>query len=738
MTTTATAKTINEVGIDDLYRAGGGILTIDEAKHIHQIIKQAISKAKRSRLSAAEVWKEVVGKKVLKPNHPHSLHQRVYYSVYADWDTSINGPPLYWFPSLQDSKLTNLGKIMEIHGPKLLGTSYKDPIASFNLFREYTVRHPEVYWSIILKELSVTFHEPPKCILDTTDKSRPGGTWLPGSVLNIAECCLLPSIHPRKEDDSCAIVWRDEGDDDDSDVNRITLKQLREQVILVANALDRTFTKGDAIAIDMPMTVNAVIIYLAIILAGCVVVSIADSFAAKEIATRLRVSKAKAIFTQDFIVRGGRKFPLYSRVVEASPHKVIVLPVSGRNVGVQLREQDISWKDFLAYDNQHQRPNHFTPAYLPVDSMINILFSSGTTGEPKAIPWTQLSPIRSTAEGWAHINVGVGDVYCWPTNLGWVMGPILLFSCFLTGATLALYHGSPLGRGFGKFVQDAGVTVLGTVPSLVKTWKNTDCIKGLDWTKIKSFASTGETSNVDDDLWLSSKSYYKPIIECCGGTELASSYIQASPFQPQAFGAFSTASMTTGLVILDEHGVPYPDDKACVGEVGLFPLYLGATDRLLNADHNDVYFKGMPTFKGMRLRRHGDILKRTVGGYIVVQGRADDTMNLGGIKTSSVEIERVCDRADESILETAAVSVAPPDGGPELLVIFVVLKKGFNQQPEKLKTIFSKAIQTNLNPLFKVSNVKIIPEFPRTASNKLLRRVLRDQIQHELSVRSRM
>ena len=71
-------------------------------------------------------------------------------------------------------------------------------------------------------------------------------------------------------------------------------------------------------------------------------------------------------------------------------------------------------------------------------------------------------------------------------------------------------------------------------------------------------------------------------------------------------------------------------------------------------------------------------------------------------QTSSVEIERVCDRADESVLETAAVSVAPPDGGPELLMIFVVQKKGFDQQPEKLKTIFSKAIQTNLNPLFKV------------------------------------
>lgn len=74
-------------------------------------------------------------------------------------------------------------------------------------------------------------------------------------------------------------------------------------------------------------------------------------------------------------------------------------------------------------------------------------------GEPKAIPWTQLSPIRCSADGWAHNDIKVGDVYCWPTNLGWVMGPVLLFTCFLNGATLALYHGSPLGHGFGKFVQ---------------------------------------------------------------------------------------------------------------------------------------------------------------------------------------------------------------------------------------------------------------------------------------------
>ncbi|KAJ4972219.1 hypothetical protein NE237_005318 [Protea cynaroides] len=738
-------RKIEEVGVEDLVGAG---LSLEEARSFHESLKAAIliaqssSTAGEGTKAAAEpqkVWREITaeGRRLLKPWHPHALHQLIYYSVYSDWDLSTSGPPPYWFPSPLQAKNTNLGRLMEIHGPKLLGTLYQDPITSFSLFQKFTVQHPDVYWSLVLKELSVTFREGPRCILDTSDKSKHGGTWLPGSVLNIAESCLLPMDYPRKRDEDVVVIWRDEGLDDNP-INSMTLREFREQVMMVANALDTMFSRGDAIAIDMQMTVTAVVIYLAIILAGLVVVSIADSFAPKEIAIRLRVSNAKGIFTQDFIRRGGRNFPLYSRVVEAGPCKAIVIPVIGKDVGVQLRKHDLSWKDFLSCVDHLSRPFHYSPVYQSIDSITNILFSSGTTGEPKAIPWTQLSPIRAAGDIWAQQNIKTGDVYCWPTSLGWVAGSIVMYSCFLNGATLALYHGSPLGHGFGKFVQDAGVTFLGTVPSLVKTWKSTQCMEGLDWTNIKSFATAGEASYFDDDLWLSSKAYYRPVIDCCGGTETASSYIQGNLLQPQAFGAFSTASMTVGYVILDEHGVPYPDDKPCVGEVGLFPVYMGASDRLLNANHEEVYFKGMPMYKGMLLRRQGDIIQRTIGDYIIVQGRADDTMNLSGIKTSSVEIERVCNRTDDDVLETAAIGVAPVTGGPEQLVIFAVLKKGYNSTQEQLKLKFTRAIKSNLNPLFKVSHVRIVMEFPRTASNKLMRRVLRDQIKNELASQSRL
>lgn len=145
---------------------------------------------------------------------------------------------------------------METHGLRLLGSSYKDPIASYCLFQKFSVENPEVcldfcayivweidfhtslmfvndfqvYWSMFLKEISILFHRVPRCILDTSDKSKHGGTWLPGAVLNIAECCLLPVSYPRKHDNSLAIVWRNEGEDD-SPVNQLSLKELREQVM---------------------------------------------------------------------------------------------------------------------------------------------------------------------------------------------------------------------------------------------------------------------------------------------------------------------------------------------------------------------------------------------------------------------------------------------------------------------------------------------------------------------------
>ncbi|CAK9147864.1 unnamed protein product [Ilex paraguariensis] len=660
-----------------------------------------------------ETWQHV-SKHLLNPELPFSLHQMMYYGCYKDF-----GPdPPAWLPDPELANSTNVGQLLGRRGKEFLGSKYKDPISSFSEFQDFSVSTPEVYWTTILDEMNISFSVSPECIL-REDPSHPGGQWLPGACLNPAKNCL--SLNSKRTLDDIMVISRDEGDDE-MPINKMTLKELRSAVWLVAYAVEALgLEKGSAIAINMPMDINSVVIYLAIVLAGYVVVSIADSFAPSEISTRLIISKTKAIFTQDLIVRGNRRLPLYSRVVDAQSPMAIVIPTRGSSFSIKLRDGDISWHDFLERVKD-SKDIEFVAVEQPVEAFTNILFSSGTTGEPKAIPWTLATPLKAAADGWCHMDIRKGDVVAWPTNLGWMMGPWLVYASLLNGASIALYNGSPLGSGFAKFVQDAKVTMLGLIPSLVRAWKTANCTAGYDWTAVRCFGSTGEASSVDEYLWLMGRAQYKPIIEYCGGTEIGGGFVSGSLLQPQSLAAFSTPAMGCTLFILGEDGIPIPPNTPGTGELALGPLMFGASSTLLNADHHEVYFKRMPVWNGKVLRRHGDVFERTSRGYYHAHGRADDTMNLGGIKVSSVEIERICNAVDNNVLETAATGVPPPGGGPESLMIAVVFKDSNSSATDldKLKMSFNSALQKKLNPLFKVSYIIPLSSLPRTATNKVL------------------
>lgn len=649
--------------------------------------------------------------------------------VYKGWDEKILGPPPVWTPSIEEARKTNLGRFMAKHSTVLLGSEFSDPIKSYRSLQNFSVDYPEVFWPLVFSELNVTYFSPPSCILDTTS-SIPGGEWLPNALLNAAQLCLWPSLDGKRNDKNTAIIWRREGT---KNLNRVSLRELRERACIVANALEALgFGVGDPIAIDMPMNVESIVIYLGVVMSGCVVVSIADSFMAHEIEVRLDISKTKAIFTQDVIERGNQTFPLYSRVIEARAPLAVVVPSHGSTLKTKLREGDISWKSFLDLTEKLERPFEYSPRPLPSSSPSNILFSSGTTGTPKAIVWSHVTPLKPASDAWALHDTCEGDVLTWHSSIGWMMGPWLIYGALVNGGTMGIFEGRPTGREFAEFVQDAKVTMLGVIPSLVRAWRGSDAVKGLDWSSIRCFSSTGEASSFSDSLWLMGRTIpYRPIIEYCGGTEIGGAFIASCPLLTQGGSCFSTETMGTRMVLLDAEGREVEGENVS-GEVALLPSLLGGSTYLLNTDHHKVYFQGMPKYKKWNLRRHGDEFERLVGGFFRARGRVDDTMNLGGIKVSSVEIERVCNISHESIEETAAIGVSPIGGGPESLIVFVVLKGDSQISPEKLKIAMSKAIQSKLNPLFKIYSVSIVPKLPRTASNKVMRRVLRNQYQSKI------
>ena len=692
-----------------------------------------------SSLPIDSCWQQIV-QYILKPDHPFALHELLHHKTFSDWDAS-QGPPPAWLPSDRQKQATNIAALMQ---------SLK--IDSYPELHRWSIQHRAEFWEATIQRLGIRFRQKYKQIVDFSQGVE-SPQWLVDARLNIAESCFGAS------EDRPAIIFQSEG----GSLSTMTYGELNALSNRVANGLiEAGFCGGDAIAIAMPMTAEAVAIYLGIVKAGCAVVSIADSFAAGEIAMRLRLSKAKGIFTQDYILRAGKQLPLYAKVVAANAPKAIALPINS-TVTMEMRPGDLNWEDFLSPNSQFDA----VPAHPSAHS--NILFSSGTTGEPKAIPWTHTTPIKCAVDGYLHHDIHAGDVVAWPTNLGWMMGPWLIYASLINQGTIALYYDIPSDRGFGRFVQDARVNVLGLVPSLVSVWKTTGCMHGLDWSAIKAFSSTGECSNPQDMLFLMSLAGYKPIIEYCGGTEIGGAYITGTLVQPAAPATFSTPALGLDVIILDEVG--RTTDK---GEAFIVPPSIGLSNELLNKDHHQVYFANTPSFGSdqlpvtsdqlqvtsdqsqqfsplsplsslssegrtegrtegrIPLRRHGDQMERLPNGYYRALGRVDDTMNLGGIKVSAAEIEQTLNMV-AGIGETAAIAISPTEGGPGQLVVYAVVVSELPRTTEELKTSLQTAICQHLNPLFKIWDLVIVDALPRTASNKVMRRVLRDRYQTSLN-----
>jgi len=600
-----------------------------------------------------------------------------------------------WIPSPEFIETTNMAWLMK-----------QADAETYEELHAWSVHERERYWESVISRLGIQFSTPYDRVLDLSQGAE-APRWLPGATLNIADSCF------SAPGDSIAILHQSEG----GELKSMTVAELDAHSRRVASNLKREgFQPGDAIAIVMPMTADAIAIYLGIIRAGCAVIGIADSFQPKEIAVRLKLGHAKGVFIQDVTLRGGKSFPLYEKLLPEEQARAIVLP-AGDAICLKLRDGDISWESFL-----QENPDEPSEIGAP-EALSNILFSSGTTGDPKVIPWDHTTPIKCGGDAHFHQNIQPGDIVAWPTSLGWMMGPWLIYASLLNRATMAIFDGAPTGRSFGEFIARTNTTVLGVVPSLVSSWRNTNCLDGLDWTKIKAFSSTGECSCADDMAWLMAFAGNKPIVEYCGGTELAGAYIASTLTRPCPPGTFNTPILGIDMLILNEQG-----ESADRGELFLTPPSIGMSTRLLNRDHHEIYYAGTPTGPaGQLLRRHGDQIRKFPGGYWRAQGRADDTMNLGGIKVSSAEIEQAVQVVPE-IVETAAIAVAPNDG-PSQLVLFAVVKKDVQATPEQLKTAMQTAIKQDLNPLFKISEVVIVDSLPRTASNKVMRRVLRDRYQ---------
>lgn len=639
------------------------------------------------------LWQLYVASLRVGPERPFEEQWAAFERIFARRRPE-DGPPVVWTPDASYSASSNLTASMR-----------ELSFDSYTVFHRWSVEDKPAFWRYVLRRLGVVFSQPPDETMLNLTRGVRQPRWLPDALLNCVDSCFIAPPHKS------AIVTGSERDG----LRIVTYDELERLVNRVANGLGEHGIAPDAaIALYLPMTVECVAAYLGIIRSGRRVVSIADSFSPAEVQTRMAIAGAEIILTVDRYIRAGKPMPLFNKVCEAGAPKAIVIPFAGEPVA--LRTGDLLWDELLSSNDR------FASETGPPDRVTNCLFSSGTTGEPKAIPWTQLTPFKSAMDGHYHQDIHPSDVVAWPTNIGWMMGPWLIYATFINRATMALYEGAPHESGFTRFIRDAQVTVLGVIPSLVRVWRTSGVTDGVDWSGIRVFSSTGEPSNRYDYLWLMSRTgYLAPVIEYLGGTEIGGGHLTATVLQSASPSTFTTPALGVDVVILDETGHPVQEGQ--MGELFLIPPALGLSQTLLNRDHDSAYYDGCPDGPhGETLRRHGDQTLRLPGGFYRAQGRADDTMNLGGIKVSSLELERILETHD-AVYECAAVAVQSEGEGAEQLVVFVV--PAYTIERENLLNALRTLIGTQLNPLFKLSDLVLTDHLPRTASNKLMRRTLR-------------
>lgn len=665
------------------------------------------------------------------------LEGEVSFDVHAAWHALLashvpGGALPVWQPDADALTKSNVSRLLHSRG-----------FRTYAELHAWSVADPADYWQTTLTELALRFEAPPRNIRALVTERAPSENleppgelertrWLDGALLNVARACL-------EGDDACpAVIFARRGE-----TIQCSKGELRRRVRDAAAGLRAWgVAPGNTVVLSVPLSIEAVVCYLALLYVGAIVVCVAESYSEQEIAVRLRITQPSRLIVGDVVRRSGKVLPLYEKFAHADvPAAVIRLEPSGdeevlppnrpssaqraRSAVPPLRQGDVEWSSLNSdVPNGAERASHRPEAFpTPIAATNTVLFSSGTTGTPKAIPWTPACAIKAAADARWHLDVRGGDRLLWPTSLGWMMGAWSIFATLLNGAALVIYDDAPTLRGLGELVESARVTHLGVVPSLVRSWRETRTMEGLDWSHLRLFASTGECSNPTDMLYLMWLAGYRPVIEYCGGTEIAGGYITGTLLSPCVPSCFTTAALGQSFVCLDDEG-----NEGVTGEAYLTHPSIGLSSSLLNRDHHAEYYSGTPR---PNLRRHGDLIQWVTQTHFRVLGRADDTMNLGGVKVSAVELERACEDV-AGLREVAAIAVPPPTGGPSRLVLCVVdhaSPTGVipDSRLDSLQRELQARIRERVNPLFKVEQLLPMDALPRTASNKVMRRALRER-----------
>jgi acetoacetyl-CoA synthetase len=576
--------------------------------------------------------------------------------------------------------------------------------ADYQSLWAWSVEDLDGFWASIWDFFKIRSHAPYERVLD--EPKIQGAGWFEGTRLNYAEHALA------RRDDHPAIIARSET----GSPVEMSYKELADAVAAAAEGLRRIgVKKGDRVAALLPNTPEAVVGFLASASIGAVWSSCAPEFGVRSVVDRFRQIEPVVLLTVDGYVYRGKRFDLSDTIDRLRRD----LPGLKATVVVPYLDSQFTATDGLTNWGDLLEKVQAEPAFEPVEfgHPLWVLYSSGTTGLPKAIVQGHggiLIDHLKTAS--LHLDLGPDDRLFWYTSTGWMMWNFLI-SGLLVGGTIVLYDGDPATpdlTALWRLAEETGVTYFGTSATFIHACMRAGLAPGreLDLSRIRGLGSTGSPLSsegfewvyeaVNPDLLLNSFS---------GGTDICTGIVGACPLLPVHAGEIACRLLGAPVAAFDPDGRELVDELGelvLTGPMPSMPLYLwGDTD---GSRFRESYLTPYPD-----AWRHGDFVTITADGACVISGRSDSTLNRGGVRAGTADFYRVVEDMP-GILDSLVVDTGGVDGDGRL-VLLVVLDEN-SPLDETLTDRIRRKIRAELSPRHVPDEIHRIHEVPKTLNGK--------------------
>jgi acetyl-CoA synthetase len=614
-----------------------------------------------------------------------------------------------WKPTAERVEQANVTRLARAHG-----------IDAIDALRAASVADIGWFWDAVVKDLDLSFRQPYDQVVDLS-RGIEHPEWFVGGRLNVVDSCLTKWVADPASAQRIAVIHEAE----DGSVETLTFAELDAQVTRAAAGLAALGVgRGDAVAVFLPMVPAAVVTVYAVARLGAVLVPLFSGFAPTAIASRLQDADAKAVVVADGTVRRRREVALFPWLDEALADcptvESVVVVANLSDVLPQASRADvrtISWSDLLQSGDGGTSPD---VAEMGADEVLLLAYTSGTTGKPKGAVHTHAGFLTKTASEVAYsFDVSPGDIFCWVTDMGWIMGPLSIIGTHANGATLLLYEGSPdvpdLGR-LWQLVERHRVTMLGVSPTLIRTLRLTEGVTDLpDLSSVRTLGSTGEPWDPDSYEWLARELFggRVPVINFSGGTEVGGSFLAPYPVEEIRSCSLGGPSLGMDVDVVDDAGRSLRGE---VGELVCRQPWPSMTRGVWKdeARYLEAYWE---TFPGMW--RHGDYALVEDGQWFI-RGRSDDVMNVAGKRLAPAEIEAVL-VTHPAVSEAAAVGVPDEKKGEAVWAFWVPRPDATEDVSDELVAMVAREVGKPFAP----SLVRRVARLPKTRSQKIMRRAVR-------------